>query len=186
MQIILRSKVKIFAIIFAFIAIFVSAWLLVSYWFLTTDEFGTRRISWNWTYGLSYGEIEVLSCEGFNTDFGSVNHRITEIRVDRLQNGERLVVNEETFILRGGGNWHYLQIRANDDLVRHRFPENDARPRPLLPADFMRFLTEEFDLQIGVNRVSLVAILPGHIPGSYPGIDVDNCAEKTIYLIREE
>ena len=184
-----KNKLKVCAIAVVALAVFASAWLLFSYWFLTVDEtvdeFGTPRSRWNWTYGLIDGEIEVLSCEGFNTDFEdeAFEFQIPNVVVSDFQDGERQVISEETFILSGGGNWDYLQIRVNGELVRHRWPRLDAHF--LVGPDFREFLTEEFDLQIGINIVTLVAIIPGYIPGRYPSRDVDNCVIKTIYIIRE-
>jgi len=187
---IFKNKVKTGVIGVIVIVISVSAW----YWLLTTDEFGTPRIMWNWTYGLIGGEIEVLSCEGFYTDFNADEEHWANVpflgimRVMQEHEGEMLVIGDPfrfeemeenemllqggTFILRGGGFWEYLQIRVNGKLVRHRCPSVDARN--LVQIGFRSFDTEPLNLNIGRNQVILTAIAG------------NNCVIKTVYLIREE
>ena len=192
MKKIFKNKVKTGVIGVIVIVISVSAW----YWLLTTDEFGTPRIMWNWTYGLIGGEIEVLSCEGFNTDFGGSESFwdnipfLSTMLVMQEHEGEMLIVgsafrtreiqeNEsemllrgETFILNGSGYWDYVQVRVNGELVRHRWPQADARY--LVQLGVRIFQTEPLNLNIGRNEVVLTAIWE------------NNCVIRTVYLIRNE
>ena len=84
-----KNKVIIGVIGFVTVLLLVPAWHLYSYWFLTVDEYGTPRIGWNWTYGLISGEIEVVSCEGFNTTIEDMHELFVPwISVWGLQDGE--------------------------------------------------------------------------------------------------
>jgi len=160
------------------------------------DEFGTPSYRWRWRYGLISGEIEVLSCEGFITDFGGgesfwdnipflSSMRIMQENEDEMlavgdtfrfeemkEHENEMLVSGDAFVLQGGGFWDYLQIRVNGVLVRHRWPLVDSGA--LVQFGYMGFTTEMLNLNIGRNKVVLTAIAG------------NNCVIRTIYLIRNE
>ena len=156
------------------------------------DRYGTAERYWRFHYGLIEGIGEVMSCTELNPYrqedlhgpgfpriwvFGADNSR----REGGIIGTERIYINKETISIEGViRELNYLQIWVNGELVGHRCPACALGLRHQAGVDL--FMTEDFDLIIGENRIELIGIF--FVRHLEPARQILNCTSRVIYIIR--